>query len=51
MFLVRSDGLSYAFLLKQGDDLRKDQRVNELGELFNVHLAKATEAKQRNLAM
>lgn len=47
--IIGSDGLTYLFLCKPKDDLRKDSRMMEFNSLINKLLRQDAEARRRNL--
>lgn len=49
--LYGSDGQYYPFLVKPTDDLRRDCRLMELGEIVNARLKKDPESCRRRLYM
>ena len=49
IFMVGSDGVSYPFLCKPDDDLRKDSRLMEFNAIVNKLLKKDPDARKRNL--
>lgn len=49
--MLGNDGKSYTFLAKSGDDLRLDQRIQQVLSFMNKTLRNDTVCKQRNLSI
>ena len=48
---IGTDGITYNFLAKDGDDLRLDARVSELFQMFNHFLATDQKSRDRGLSL
>ncbi len=46
-----NDEKDYPFLVKGGEDLRQDQRIEQLFEIMNQVLAQDANCKQRKLSL
>ena len=49
--MLGSDGNRYGFLVKAGEDLRQDQRIENLFEICNICLAHESSARSKNLSI